>query len=30
VDNTGGGKVADVITLDQALFFATVRPEDQR
>lgn len=30
VNGGGGGKVAEVIELDQALFFATVAPEDQR
>lgn len=28
--NSGGGKIAETVTLDQALFFSTVRPEDQR
>lgn len=30
VDGGGMGKVAETVTLDQALFFSTVRPEDQR
>jgi len=30
VDGGGGMKVAEVVKLDQALFFSTVRPEDQR
>lgn len=30
VNGGGMGKVAETVTLDQALFFSTVRPEDQR
>ncbi len=30
VNGGGGGKVAETVTLDQALFFSTIRAEDQR